>query len=67
MFPLSERSDLRFNAVEMHEVVSGRLPGRKSNDQITIFKSNGIAAEDVVSGGYVFEQATARGMGRTYS
>jgi ornithine cyclodeaminase/alanine dehydrogenase-like protein (mu-crystallin family) len=67
MIPLSERQDLRFNAVEMHEVVSGRLPGRTSDDQITIFKSNGIAAEDVVSGGYVFEQATARGMGRTYS
>jgi ornithine cyclodeaminase/alanine dehydrogenase-like protein (mu-crystallin family) len=67
MIPLSERPDLKFNAVEMHEVVSGRLPGRTSDDQITIFKSNGIAAEDVVSGGYVFEQATARGMGKTYS
>jgi ornithine cyclodeaminase/alanine dehydrogenase-like protein (mu-crystallin family) len=67
MIPLNERPDLQFNAVELHEVVSGRLPGRTSDDQITIFKSNGIAAEDVVSGGYVFEQAAARGMGRTYS
>ena len=63
MIPLRERPDLRFSAIELHEVVAGRMPGRTSDSQITIFKSNGIAVEDVVSGGYVFEQGTARGMG----
>ena len=64
MIPLSERPDLRFSAIELHEVVSGRVPGRSADNQITIFKSNGIAVEDVVSGGFMFEEASRRGMGR---
>ena len=64
MIPLQERPDLKFSAIELYEVVSGRVPGRTSNSQITIFKSNGIATEDVVAGGFVYEEATRRGMGR---
>ena len=32
---------------ELHEVVAGELPGRQSDDDIVLFKSNGIAAWDV--------------------
>lgn len=32
---------------------------------ITVFKSNGLAAEDVAAGGYVYERAIAEGRGRT--
>jgi ornithine cyclodeaminase/alanine dehydrogenase-like protein (mu-crystallin family) len=45
--------------VELAEV-----SGRRSADEITIFKSNGLAIEDVVSAGWVYERATAKGMGR---
>ncbi len=48
--------------VELQEVLAQgvrRLPG-----QITVFKSNGLAIEDVVCAGYVYEQAVQRGLGR---
>ncbi len=36
-------------------------PARPSEDAITIFKSNGLAAEDVIAAGYVYEAAIAQG------
>ena len=35
---------------ELAEVVVGELPGRQSDDDIVVFKSNGIAAWDVAAG-----------------
>ncbi len=35
------------------------LPRRTSGEQVTIFKSNGLAIEDVVAAGYAFERVTA--------
>ncbi len=49
---------------ELAQVVSGKIPGRASPDQITLFKSNGIAIEDVVTAGRVYEIACERGIGR---
>ncbi|HEV3255200.1 MAG TPA: hypothetical protein VG033_12385, partial [Candidatus Acidoferrales bacterium] len=48
---------------EIAEVVAGRAPGRMTADQITLFKSNGIAIEDVVVAGRVYERALERGCG----
>jgi ornithine cyclodeaminase/alanine dehydrogenase-like protein (mu-crystallin family) len=48
---------------ELHEVVSGELPGRQSPDDIVVFKSNGIAAWDVAIGAAAVEAARARGAG----
>ena len=45
-------------AVEMKDVVGGRA-GRTSASQITLFKSVGLAVEDVIAAGYVYEQASA--------
>jgi ornithine cyclodeaminase/alanine dehydrogenase-like protein (mu-crystallin family) len=45
---------------ELHEVVSGELPGRQSDDDIVVFKSNGIAAWDVAAAAAVIERASAR-------
>ncbi len=42
--------------VELKDVVSGRTQGRTHPNQITIFKSNGLAIEDVAAAGYVYEQ-----------
>jgi ornithine cyclodeaminase/alanine dehydrogenase-like protein (mu-crystallin family) len=50
--------------VELADVVSGRAPGRSRDDQITIFKSVGLAIEDVISAGYVYERAVQAGLGR---
>jgi ornithine cyclodeaminase/alanine dehydrogenase-like protein (mu-crystallin family) len=49
---------------ELADIVSGKISGRTSADQITLFKSNGIAIEDVVVAGRVYELALARGIGR---
>jgi ornithine cyclodeaminase/alanine dehydrogenase-like protein (mu-crystallin family) len=43
--------------VELKEVVAGRA-GRSNASQITLFKSNGLAVEDVIVAGFVYERAT---------
>jgi ornithine cyclodeaminase/alanine dehydrogenase-like protein (mu-crystallin family) len=42
--------------VELKEIASERS-GRTSPEAITIFKSNGLAVEDVIAAGYVYERA----------
>jgi ornithine cyclodeaminase/alanine dehydrogenase-like protein (mu-crystallin family) len=49
---------------ELSDIVSGKAAGRSSRDQITLFKSNGIAIEDIVVAGRIYELARERGMGR---
>jgi alanine dehydrogenase len=48
---------------ELGEVVLGRVPGRTAADQITIFKSLGMAVEDVVAADLVFRRAVETGAG----
>ena len=48
---------------ELHEVVSGELPGRQAPDDIVVFKSNGIASWDVAVAAAAVERARARGVG----
>ena len=50
-------------AGELGDVVLGRVPGRTANDQITVFKSLGMAVEDVVSADVVFRKALETGAG----
>jgi ornithine cyclodeaminase/alanine dehydrogenase-like protein (mu-crystallin family) len=50
--------------VELQEIVGSGHPGRTSEDQITLFKSCGIALWDVAVGGYVYRQASKKGAGR---
>jgi ornithine cyclodeaminase/alanine dehydrogenase-like protein (mu-crystallin family) len=49
---------------ELAEIAAGKAAGRTGPNQITLFKSNGIATEDVVVAGRIFELARERGMGR---
>ena len=53
-------------AGELGEVVLGRVTGRTSPSAVTIFKSLGMAAEDVVAAALVAERATAAGLGRSF-
>jgi len=52
------------NVINFAEIVSGKTPGRTSDAQITLFKSNGIAIEDIVVAGRIYEIAKERGMGK---
>lgn len=59
-----EGDSVRWESVkEMAELVSGRAKGRTSPEQITLFKSSGIAIEDIVTAGKIYELALARGTG----
>jgi ornithine cyclodeaminase len=49
---------------ELGELVAGTRPGRTSPDQITLYKSVGIAAQDAAAAGLVLEAARAVGAGR---
>ncbi|MBI1749592.1 MAG: ornithine cyclodeaminase family protein [Acidobacteria bacterium] len=54
----------RWSAVhELAGIVAGRISGRSSRDQITLFKSNGIAIWDVAVAARVFELARERQLG----
>jgi ornithine cyclodeaminase/alanine dehydrogenase-like protein (mu-crystallin family) len=44
---------------ELQEVVAGELPGRQSDDDIVVFKSNGLAAWDIAAAARVVELAGA--------
>jgi ornithine cyclodeaminase len=48
---------------DLGEIVTGRKAGRTSDREITLFKSVGIAVEDIAAAAYVFEQAELRGLG----
>ena len=47
---------------EIGEVVAGGKPGRQSADEITLFKSVGVAVEDVVSADLVYRRAVQAGV-----
>ena len=50
---------------ELHEVVSGQISGRQTDDDIVVFKSNGLAAWDVALGAEAVRLARERGVGTT--
>ena len=49
---------------ELGALLAGKATGRKQPDEITLFKSIGLAIEDVAVGGWVYEQAQKAGIGR---
>jgi ornithine cyclodeaminase len=49
---------------ELQEVVAGELRGRQSDDDIVVFKSNGLAAWDVAVAAEVVARAQKLGVGR---
>jgi ornithine cyclodeaminase/alanine dehydrogenase-like protein (mu-crystallin family) len=49
---------------ELQEVVAGELEGRQSDDDVVLFKSNGIAAWDLAIGSVALATARERGVGR---
>lgn len=49
---------------ELHEIVAGSFKGRTSGEEITIFKSSGIALWDVAAGVYIYRKALETGRGK---
>ena len=51
------------NVIEMNKVVGGEQRGRNSDDEITLFKSTGIAIWDIAAAGFIYQRALKRGKG----
>jgi len=49
---------------ELADIVSGKLAGRTHDRQVTLFKSNGLAVEDVTVGAMVYEEAVKQAIGQ---
>jgi len=49
---------------ELGAVVLGDAPGRQQGDDLTFFKSVGLAVQDIAAGARVLERAIERGLGR---
>ena len=52
---------------EVGEVLEGKIPGRRSDSEITLFKSLGIAVEDLAAGWHVYRKAVAAGRGTAFA
>lgn len=54
-------------AAEVGEIVNGTKPGRQRPDEITLFKSCGVAFEDAMTASLALERARAQGVGTEFS
>jgi ornithine cyclodeaminase len=48
---------------ELGELLLGKIEGRKSDNEITLYKSLGLAVEDLASANHVYKKALEKGMG----
>ncbi len=48
---------------ELGEALAGKVQGRRTREEITLFKSLGMAVEDVATARYVYDRARANGIG----
>ena len=49
---------------EIGEVIAGTRPGREGVEQLTLYKSVGVAVQDAVAARLVYDAAVKRGLGR---
>jgi ornithine cyclodeaminase len=50
---------------ELGDVIIGKDPGRRSATELTLFKSLGLAVEDVASAAFILKRAQQTGVGQT--
>ena len=63
LYPI-ERGRVQWDQIhDLASVVVGRVAGRESADEITLFESQGIAISDVAAAAYVFRKAKEQGLG----
>ena len=65
VIPINERAFGRDHiAGELGELVAGTVAGRQDRKQVTVFKSLGMAVEDVAAAQLAMTRATEKGLGR---
>jgi ornithine cyclodeaminase/alanine dehydrogenase-like protein (mu-crystallin family) len=63
--PAIEKGRLQWDQIyELGEIVAGKVKGRAKDDDITLFKSLGIAIEDIAVAAHIYELAKSRGVGQ---
>ncbi len=65
MIPLQEDAitETHFYA-ELGEIITGKKQGRVNDDEITLFKSNGLAIQDAATAKLVYDKAKEMGVGK---
>jgi ornithine cyclodeaminase/alanine dehydrogenase-like protein (mu-crystallin family) len=64
LIDLAKTGSLRWDdVVELGDIAAGRESGRRSAEEITLYKSLGIALEDVAFGKLIYDRAVERGIG----
>ena len=62
---LEARGTFRWDmAHELQDVVAGRVPGRLSQEGVTLFESMGVALEDIAAAELVYRKAKEQGIGQ---
>lgn len=56
-------SGLEHIRAELGEVLNGTKPGRTSSEEVTLFKSLGLAVEDLAAAEYLYRKSKERGAG----
>jgi alanine dehydrogenase len=64
LIPMREgKFDVRSVYCGLGDLVTGRKIGRASDEEITLFKSVGLAIEDVAAAKFIYDEAARRGLG----
>jgi len=62
--PLIEKGKLKWSDLtELGDVVSGKISGRDTKEEITLFKSVGVAVEDIAVAAHIYNIAKKAGIG----
>ena len=48
---------------ELGQIISGEKAGRENDEEITVFKSVGLAVVDIIVAKYLYEKAVEQGIG----
>ena len=66
LVPIAEGSVTRAHVRgDLSDLLCGRIIGRAADDDVTVFKSVGIAVTDIAAAAHAYEQAAAAGLGTT--
>lgn len=64
MIPLKEGAVTKDHFyAELGDLVTGKTEGRTNNEEITVFKSNGLAIQDTATAKLIYDKAVAAGIG----
>lgn len=64
IIPFQQQADKWDAVCELDQLIAGKVPGRANDEQITLFKSNGIASWDLAVAERVYTLAKQKNLGR---